>query len=406
MANQYNEYGQRQGQPLGMTNLGRLSQAMQDQSMSPIDNQGVAGSSLSATQVLAKLMQAYTGQKLADRQNDQNNQLAQQMQGDRKTGMQSVANAHSSPDPRAALIEAMSHPDPTVRDVAASQMKGLLSQKDLAGMATGSSVLANPNNPAAYKAKQTLQSLTPGAATVDESGTMVDPSIGALPSAKPQVSTDSQGNVMQQSPTGMKLINDAPRISNTTNVSLPQGQVGENEFEKTFGKEQAKMLSGHINDKQASVNALDSIGEAKKLLNGGIHSGALADLSKGIDKASIAVFGTDPSKAARTEQFQSAIGDIVLGRTKELTGVISNSDREYLEAVSAGKITLEPTAMKGILNRIETGMKKKVQSTNNAIKSIRERGNTLPTIDDDVQREPAIQEPSKDLDNWLRDKGF
>lgn len=406
MANQYNEYGQRQGQPLGMTNLGRLSQAMQDQSMSPIDNQGVAGSSLSATQVLAKLMQAYTGQKLADRQNDQNNQLAQQMQGDRNTGMQSIANAHSSPDPRAALIEAMSHPDPTVRDVAASQLKGLLTQKDLAGMATGSSVLANPNNPAAYQAKQNLQSLTPGSATVDESGTMVDPSIGALPSAKPQVSTDSQGNIMQTSPTGTKVVNDAPRISNTTNVSLPQGQVGENEFEKTFGKEQAKMLSTHINDKQASVNALDSIGEAKKLLNGGIHSGALADLSKGIDKASIAVFGTDPSKAARTEQFQSAIGDIVLGRTKELTGVISNSDREYLEAVSAGKITLEPTAMKGILNRIETGMKKKVQSTNNAIKSIRERGNTLPTIDDGVQREPAIQEPANDLDSFLRNKGF
>jgi len=395
------------GQRMGLGNLGNLSQVMYDASNSPIQNQGVPGSQLSVAQVLGKLAQAYAGNKIAENQLAKQNELGQRIQGDTNEGMNSILAGMKSDDPISALIAARSHPSPVVRDVAKEQLKGFMTPKDLAGMATGDSVLANPNNPSQFKAKQNLQSLTPGAPVVNDAGIMVDPSIGAQPNAVPQVSKNSNGDIIQTSPTGMKLINDAPRISNTTTVNNIPGQVGETEFEKAFGKEQGKMLSNHINDRNASVNALDSISEAKDLLKGGIHAGALADLTKGVDKASIAIFGTDPGKAARTERFQSVIGDIVLGRTKELTGVISNSDREYLEAVSAGKISLEPTAMKGILDRIDKGMRKKIQTTDQSIQAFKNREKGLPTIDAGVQRElPATQSGGNDLDSFLKSKGF
>lgn len=378
-----------------------LANALRMQSLQPIQNvSAYPGSELSWTQVLANMLAGHASNNLQQRATDDSRMLAQRMQGDVEQGINELQSGMSSDNPRDAIVRAMAHYDPRVREAAKQAEKGLFAPKDLVKVATPESILASKGNLRDLIAKRNLGTLNSGEVVIDNNtGRLVNPESDNGAGAN---LVNVGGDVYQQTATGMKKLDNAPRISNTVNMPNP-----ESAFAKRFGEEQASMLSDDIKARNSSVNALDSISEAQDLLKKGIHAGALADLTKGLDKASIAAFKTDPGKAARTEQFQSAIGDIVLGRTKELTGVISNSDREYLEAVSAGKITLEPTAMKGILDRIEKGMRKKVLNTDKSIQGFKNRGYTLPTIDDGVLRElPDTSNKTNDLDSFLRSKGF
>lgn len=402
MSSQFSPYDAMQNQ-VGASQ--RLADVMRMQSLQPIESaSNHPGAALSWSQALAKVLQGYVGGKAADNAMQKQTEVAQRMQGDAESGLAGLDAGLRSEDPKRAIFEALAHPHPSVRSAGAVAQKGLLNQRDLSKLATPASVLANPDNSAGFVPKKALKTLTPGHVISDEAGNLVNPT-SVQEGAGPNI-IEKNGDLFQQTATGLDLVTKAPRISNTTQVNMPRG---ENAFEATFGAEQAKMLSGQMAERNTVVNALDSISEAQQLLKEGIHSGILADLAKGIDKTSIALFNTDPAKAARTERFKSAVGDIVLGRTKDLTGVISNSDREYLEDISAGKITAEPQALKGILKRIDEGMRKKVRNTDKAIEQYQSRGKTLPTIDAGVAREIPSKEATgqpEDFDSYMKRMGY
>lgn len=107
--------------------------------------------------------------------------------------------------------------------------------------------------------------------------------------------------------------------------------------------------------------ALDSVGEAKSLLDKGIYTGAWAPVVKGAVKWTP---GVNTDKAARTEEFLSHIGNIVIPRLKEFGGNDSNEEMRYLTRVMGGDIALEEKAIRGILNSAEFKIKRGIARLN------------------------------------------
>lgn len=121
--------------------------------------------------------------------------------------------------------------------------------------------------------------------------------------------------------------------------------------------EQAGKKEGYDIGEQAAMienkwSAVDSVREAKDMLNQGIYTGYWADVGKTLAKASMGAVG-DRQKAARTEQFMSYIGNTVVPRLKEFGGNDSNEEMRYLQRIMGGDITMEPEALAAILDSAE-----------------------------------------------------
>lgn len=396
-------------QQLGLTNLGALSKAMREQSLSPIENVGGPRAALSWTQVLGKLMQAHMANKVGEEHAAETEALNKQMLEDRKAGVTKLYEGLKGEDPHSAIFEAMMHHDPIVSGIGKEEYKGRVTPKDLAKKATGASVIANPNNPQSWQAKQKLTSLTPGHVTVDESGkgVNVDFASGAAPKME-----EIGGDKFQVSSTGWKKLDNAPKVSSNVTVNLPPGQLGETEFEKKFGGDQGKALSKFVVDRPAHLNAIDAANHGLSLLEKGIHSGALAKLAKGADKASIALFKTDPAIVNRTEEFMEASAQQVLSALQQIGGNDSNEDRKYLQGVLGGDITLEPETLKGIMKRTIQRSRRDIGTGDKAIENYKSRGKTIPTIDFDTLPQPgedfnpqaqdATGQPAISLEEYIR----
>lgn len=394
------------GQQQDLANVMRLS------SLQPINNvSSHPGSELSWTQVLAKALEAYGGHKAGENARGLQQQLANKQMQDTQDGMTTLMEGMQSGDKTKALMEAMAHPSPAVQGVAKQMLKGVITDKDLAKAATNESLIASKGNINQLIGKKDLKTLTPGAPVIDESGTMVVPN--AAPGAAPTQEMIG-GDMYQRSPTGLDQINKAPRVTNTSNVSVNM-PAGETEFDKTLGKSQAKVLSDALGTREMQVDGLNATKKGLELLEKGIHSGALANLAQGLDKASIAVFKTDPEKAARTEQFISHIGDIVIPGLKAFGGSDTVEEMKYLQRISAGDITMEPTAMKEVLKSIDTKIRRKIANGDKAVEAYKSRGLSLPTLDDGVKSElPEPHKPSSSggsggkmsLDDYLKSKGY
>jgi len=108
-------------------------------------------------------------------------------------------------------------------------------------------------------------------------------------------------------------------------------------------------------------DALDSVAEAKKMLDKGIYTGAYAQIKRGAVKWTP---GVNTDKAAQTEEFLSHIGNIVITRLKEFGGNDSNEEMRYLTRVMGGDITLEEKAIRGILNSAEFKIKRGIDRFN------------------------------------------
>lgn len=360
----------------------RVADAMRMSALTPIQSVSpYPGSNLSLTQVLAKLLEAHAGNTAQNQVLQRQEQLAQRMQGDLESGLDTLETGLRGADPRRAVIEAMAHPHPGVRSVATERYKGFLTPKDLAKKAVPASVLANPDNPAAFQPKVDLKSVAPGHALMDQAGNIVNPNV--QPGAAPEL-IERNGDLFQKTATGLDLITKAPRISNSTTVNLPSA---EKEFDKTFGRKEAMRLSEHLEKRDPSLEGLDAVRNSLKLLDEGIHTGIFAPLAKGVDKASIGLFKTDPAKASRTEQFIVNTGNIVIPRLKDFGGSDTVEEMKYLQKVSAGEITAEPETLRKVLTNIDHAIRRKISSGDKAVEAYKQRGGTLPTLDSGVFNE-------------------
>jgi hypothetical protein len=126
----------------------------------------------------------------------------------------------------------------------------------------------------------------------------------------------------------------------------------------TAGKAAGKKIGEELIDVKGKESALDSIANARDLLKQGIYAGAFGPERKFIAK--YAGIG-DAEKVARTEQFVSDIGEIVIPRLKDFGGQDSNQELKYLTDVMGGNIRLEPTSLARILESADRKIKRGIE---------------------------------------------
>lgn len=119
---------------------------------------------------------------------------------------------------------------------------------------------------------------------------------------------------------------------------------GKNKFYEKLSELQATKITDLRDAGRAAVASMSNLQEMQKLSKAGIYEGLTGTVELNITKALYEAGLTDDPKLANTEEFllRGANETIALLKTGALgTGIsISNKDREFMEAISGGKITL------------------------------------------------------------------
>lgn len=111
---------------------------------------------------------------------------------------------------------------------------------------------------------------------------------------------------------------------------------------------------------------IQAIHEARGALDQGAITGALADWRLPAQK----LFGLTPDQVANTEVFRASVGREVLGQIKALGANPSNADREYIEKVAGGQITLDEASLRRILDIQEKYARQTLRTFNREAKTI------------------------------------
>jgi hypothetical protein len=379
----------------------RMADVMRMQSLQPIQNVGASPlSHVSPFQALAQVMGAYASNKMQDRATQGQADMVKAMQEHTNQGLEQYMTEYQE-DPRGAVMRAMSSSSPVVRAMATQELKGLMTPKSLAAHATDASVIGSNGNAAQFQAKRDLKTVEPGKPLMDEQGQLVVPTI--QPGAGQTLETIN-GDLYGRTPTGVDQINKAPRVTTTTTLHN-HAPVGETAFEKRFGEREAMSLSDHLQQRPGKIEGISAAQEGLKLLEDGIHTGLFADMKKNLDKGYGLVSGREPEKAARTERFIAHIGNLVIPRLKDFGGSDTVEEMKYLQKIMAGDITMEPKTLRNVLQSWQQKYESKIAETDRAVEAIRNRGNTLPTIDRGVQQEAQPQSGVMSFDDYVNNLG-
>ena len=116
------------------------------------------------------------------------------------------------------------------------------------------------------------------------------------------------------------------------------------------GEAAGKKIGEELVDVKGKESALDSIAEAKSILNKGIYAGAYGPTKQFVAKYT--GIGS-AEKVANTETFLAFIGETVVPRLKEFGGNDSEQELAYLNRIMGGDISVEPKALARILDSAE-----------------------------------------------------
>ena len=135
-------------------------------------------------------------------------------------------------------------------------------------------------------------------------------------------------------------------------VGTPQNNVNVNTASDPVLKGLGDQVIEGRKNAATAVETIRSIHAQRDALGapGGIFSGFGADAKLNLARAG-AMFGiTDPAKVANTEVFRAEAGNAVLSSIKALGANPSNTDRDYIEKVKGGNITLNQESMQQLLD--------------------------------------------------------
>lgn len=160
------------------------------------------------------------------------------------------------------------------------------------------------------------------------------------------------GTVDMSKPIG-RSYNSKPNASSTT-INMAQ----ENAFEKALGEALGKDAVTSWNGAKDSVQILQTITEASKLLDAGMITGFGAEFLVSAGQALRRLgFNVAEGDLENTQAYASWLGNNVGKIIKQFgagTG-LSDADREYAEKIVGGKITLDEKALRKILELNERG---------------------------------------------------
>jgi hypothetical protein len=114
------------------------------------------------------------------------------------------------------------------------------------------------------------------------------------------------------------------------------------------GEEVGKAVA-QINSGYAAESALR---DALQMVDTGIYAGGYGPMQELASKYTGGVIG-DKKRLVNTEQFRAYIGNVVIPMMSQLGGSDSNEELKYMKSIAGGETTLEPEAMKKILQRAQ-----------------------------------------------------
>jgi hypothetical protein len=147
-------------------------------------------------------------------------------------------------------------------------------------------------------------------------------------------------------------------------------RINNNLGEKALNDASMKDLVVEQDRNRNRINALSSLDDAVNVVEQGIYTGSGAEIKKGSAKILGTLFGADTDKAARTEEFVSHIGNVVIPALQKLGGPDSDKDVQYLKNVLAGDITLEENAIKSILSKTRRRIIQEMESHSRNINEV------------------------------------
>jgi hypothetical protein len=308
-----------------------IADAMQASALRPMEMPTQPGVKLSGVNVLAKLLEGYVAGKKSDEAKSERSALSQRYGDELRSGMEqyyktmqgyeapSMAMAPGeggtpqmvkvSGDRKKAIFDALASNHPVLRDLAMQQLKeegkSQLTPKDLLTISTPESVLADINNPGAWKPKRELKAVAPGEVLLDSSGNFATP--GNPGGTPPWQTTKIAGDLYQQSATGLKKLDNAPKVTN--NISLNPVMKGESKFMEQLGEDTGKMVTAARQAKQLGQQTLVMADRLTQLQQKGVFTGPTANIA--VAASALADTLKLPGvreKLASSEEFKSLIG--------------------------------------------------------------------------------------------------
>lgn len=152
-----------------------------------------------------------------------------------------------------------------------------------------------------------------------------------------------------------------------TNVEIKQ----EAALGQALGTQQAKAIAEGRDAATSAVTMLDTINTGRKLLNSGMVTGAGADFLVSLNQG-LKTLGIDAGKAdaaANSQAFAATMASSVGQLIKQFgagTG-LSNADRDYAEKMAGGKITLDESAIRKILDINERAARNVIAAHNKSV---------------------------------------
>ena len=331
-----------------------IADALQQSALQPMQMPTQPGVKLSGVNVLAKLLEGYVARKKSDEVKADRAALSQRygdelksgieqyyktMQGYETPSMALAPNEDGSPqmvkvpgDRKKAIFDALASNHPVLRDLALSQLKeegkNQLTPKDLLSIATPESVLANIANPAAWKPKRELKAFAPGEVLLDAAGNYATP---GNPSGQPPFSLQTiGGDLYQVSPTGLKKLDNAPKVNVTNTIN-----TGDNALMKKLGESTADLINAARTGKQQAQQMMFTADRLEKLNKEGVFSGPTANIATTLGAfAQTLGVPVDQEKLGRSEQYNAILAQQVAKVLTAGSGVgrsMTDEDRKRFE---------------------------------------------------------------------------
>lgn len=384
-----------------------LLNAMMARSQAPLESQVAGGMVVptSSASVMAKLLEGQLAAKQGGQLDAEESGLNQQLAQATRQGMENFYQTQQGrpiqavggmpagqvpANPRKAILDALGSNLPKVAELGASELeaeqKGRLTQKDLSGMATPTSVLANPmQNPflPGWIPKVNMQSIPSGSVPFDEGGNVFTPGQGAgtgagfpAPLGGPRVQglsgrpgydivEDAKGNLYQQTATGLDPLNKAPNISNTANI-LP---TPERRLLGNISDVISKQLSDAFATKQQAEKTLVSMNRLAALDEAGAYSGPAANVATVLNSfANELGLPVDTERLANSEEYGSVLASNIAQYLVAGAGVgrsLSEGDRQALEK-QFPRLVSSPEGRKQIIGMLKSAAQQNIDYANQA----------------------------------------
>lgn len=157
----------------------------------------------------------------------------------------------------------------------------------------------------------------------------------------------------------------------TTSVSV---RVADKAAE-AMGTKAGGVVGEAVGQIQGKEDAISAVRSALDLVDKGIYAGGYGPMQEAVAK--FTPLGSK-GRLTNTEQFRATIGEVVIPRLQEFGGNDSVEELKYLRSVVAGETTLEPAAIKRILQQAERKIQRGIQRIQSQQQAVQE-GKPLPT---------------------------